>query len=47
MIITFPQHLKIDNPFKYERVILPIDTLVIDLTNHVEDDDMMFAEENI
>ena len=39
--------LKIDDTFKYESVMLPIDTLVVDLTKHVEDDDTMFAEENI
>ena len=39
--------LKIDDTFKYESVMLPIDTFVIGLMNHVEDDDMMCAKENI
>ena len=39
--------LKIDDTFKYESVMLPIDILVVDLTKHVEDDDTMFTEENI
>ena len=36
--------LKIDDTFRYESVMLPIDTLVIDLTNRVKDDDMIFAK---
>ena len=39
--------LKIDDTFKYESVMLPIEALIVDLTKHVEDDDTMFAEENI
>ena len=39
--------LKIDDTFRYESVMLPIDTLVVDLTKHVKDDDTIIAEENI
>ena len=39
--------LKIDDAFEYKSVILPIDTLVVDLMKDVKKDEVFFAKENI
>ena len=39
--------LKIDDAFEYESVMLPIDTLVVDLTKDAKKDEDFFAAENI
>ena len=39
--------LVVDDSFRYEIVMLPIDTLVVDLTKDIEEDVEIFQSESI